>query len=175
VLDLSKLNVDEIANALADQTDYERRWLIDPLTGEIAFWTEDTGIDGQNPVDLEELDLIPIDPMPSYVWYQDMADFADRVSDEGAGRRLARAIDGKGAFRRFKRELYEEYPDLVSAWHAFRDTRAKRRAIEWLLDEALIEEAVAEQFWGTTRIPMCREEDGPKSGPRRTGTMRDRA
>lgn len=146
MLDLSSLDVDEIANALADQTDHEHRWLIDPLTGEIAFWTEDTGIDGQNPVDLDELDLIPIDPMPSYVWYQDMADFADRVSDEAAGRRLARAIDGKGAYRRFKRELHEEYPQLVSAWHAFRDARAKRRAIEWLLDEALIEEAAAERF-----------------------------
>ncbi len=146
MLDLNKLDVDEIANALADQTDYEHRWLIDPLTGEIAFWTQDAGIDGQNPVDLDELGLIPIDPMPSYVWYQDMADFADRLSDEGVGRRLARAIDGKGAFRRFKRELYEEYPELVSAWHALRDTRAKRRAVEWLLDGALIEEAVAKQF-----------------------------
>jgi Uncharacterised protein family (UPF0158) len=153
VLDLSKLDVDEIANALADQTDYEHRWLIDPLTGEIAFWTEDSGIDGQNPVDLDELDLIPIDPMPSYVWYQDMAEFAERLSDEGAGRRLARAIDGKGAFRRFKRELYEEYPELVSAWHAFRDTRAKRRAVEWLRDEALVEEALAEQFLGDNPDP----------------------
>jgi hypothetical protein len=153
VLDLSKLDLDEIANALADQTDYEHCWLIDPLTGEIVLWTEDTGIDGQNPVDLDELDLTPIDPMPSYVWYQDMADFADRVSDKGAGRRLARALDGKGAFRRFKGELYEEYPELVSAWHAFRDTRAKRRAVEWLLEEALIEEAVAEQFLGDNPDP----------------------
>ena len=153
MLDLSKVDVDEIANALADQTDYEHRWLIDPLTGEIAFWTEETGIDGQNPVDLDELDLTPIDPMPSYVWYQDMADFADRASDEEARRRLARAIDGKGAFRRFERELYDEYPELVSAWHAFRDTRAKRRAVEWLLGEALIEEAVAEQFLGDNPDP----------------------
>ena len=146
VLDLSRLDVEEIANALSDQTDYEHRWLIDPRTGEIAFWTEDTGIDGQNPVDVDELDLTPIDPLPSYVWYQDMADFADRVSDEQAARRLARAIDGKGAFRRFKAELYEEYPELVAPWHAFRDTRARRRAVEWLRGEALIEERVAEQF-----------------------------
>ena len=152
VLDLSNLDVDEIANALSDQT-AEHRWLIDPGTGEIAFWTEDTGIDGQNPVDLDELDLTPIDPMPSYVWYQDMADFAERVSDEGVGRRLARALDGKGAFRRFKRELYEEYPELVSAWHAFRDTRARRRAVEWLLGEGLIEEATAEQFLGDNQDP----------------------
>jgi hypothetical protein len=40
-------------------------------------------------VDLEDVDLTPIDPLPSYVWYQDMADFADRISDEAAGRRRA--------------------------------------------------------------------------------------
>ena len=38
-----------------------------------------------------------------------MADFAEGVSDDAAKRRLARAIRGKGAFRRFRDELYEEY------------------------------------------------------------------
>jgi len=69
MLDLGKLDVDEIAMTLSDQTDYEHRWLIDPRTGEIAFWTSDTGIDGENPVDIDELDLMPIDPLPSGVWY----------------------------------------------------------------------------------------------------------
>jgi hypothetical protein len=88
VLDLSSLNLEEIANALADQTDYEHRWLINPQTGEIVFWTADIGIDGQTPVDLDELDLVCIDPLPSWVWYQDMAEFAEMVTDERAGRRL---------------------------------------------------------------------------------------
>jgi hypothetical protein len=70
VLDLSSFALEEIANALADQTDADHRWLIDPQTGEIAFWTADTGIDGQTPVDLDELDLVCIDPLPSWVWYQ---------------------------------------------------------------------------------------------------------
>jgi hypothetical protein len=67
VLDLSSLDLGEIATALADQTDYEHRWLINPVTGEVVFWTSDTGIDGQNPVDLDELELICIDPLPSYI------------------------------------------------------------------------------------------------------------
>jgi hypothetical protein len=121
VLDLNGLDLEEIASALADQTDYEHRYLINPETGEVVFWTSDTGVDGQMPVDLDELDLICIDPLPSYVWYQDMADFAERVSDDRGGRRLARAIQGKGAFRRFKDELHEEYPHLLPAWCAFRD------------------------------------------------------
>jgi len=48
-------------------------------TGAVTLWTADTGIDGQTPVDLEELDLICIDPLPSWVWYQDMADFAEAI------------------------------------------------------------------------------------------------
>jgi hypothetical protein len=55
VLELSSLNLGEIAEALPDQTDYEHRWLINPQTGEIVFWTADTGIDGQTPVDLDDL------------------------------------------------------------------------------------------------------------------------
>jgi hypothetical protein len=38
----------------------------------VVFWTSASGIDGENPVDLDELDLILIDPVPSSVWYQDM-------------------------------------------------------------------------------------------------------
>ena len=130
MLDLSSLDLEEIASALAGQTDYEHHWLINPDTGEIAFWTADTGIDGQTPVDLDELDLILIEPLPSWIWYQDMADFAAAITDERARRRLARAIQGKGAFRRFKDELCEEHPDLLPAWYAFRDTRASRRAVQ---------------------------------------------
>jgi len=146
MLDLSGLDLEEIADALADQTDYEHRWLLHPETGEVVFWTADTGIDGQTPVDLDELDLVCIGPLPSWVWYQDMADFAEAITDERAGRRLARAIQGKGAFRRFKDELHEGYPDLVPAWYAFRDVRAKRRAVQWLADNSLIDDEAAECF-----------------------------
>lgn len=137
--------LDEIATALQDQEQFEHRHLIDPATGELAFWTSDNGV-GDGPVDLDELDLVAIDPLPSYVWYQDMADFADGVRDERAARRLHRALDGKGAFRRFRNELHEEYRDLLPAWHAFRDARARERALAWLVDEGLVDEQEARRF-----------------------------
>jgi len=146
MLDLSAIDVEEIATALADQTDYEHRWLIDPRTGEIAFWTSDTGIDGENPVEIDELDLIAIDPLPSYVWFQDMADFAEGISDREAGRRLSQALRGRGPFGRFKNELYEHHPELISAWHNLRDVRAQRRAVESLRDHGLIEDAAEQKF-----------------------------
>ena len=146
MLDLNSLDLEDIGNALADRTDYEHWWLINPETGEIVMWTSDTGIDGQNPVDLDDLDLVAIHPLPSWVWYQDMADFAEAITDERAGRRLARAIEGKGAFRRFRNELHEEHPGLLPSWYSFRDVRAKRRAVEWLADNSLIEDDAASRF-----------------------------
>lgn len=63
----------------------------------VAFWTSGTGIDGETRVEIDELDLILIDPLPSYVWYQDMVDFAEGISDRAAGRRLSASLQGKGA------------------------------------------------------------------------------
>jgi len=80
----------------------------------VVLWTSDTGIDGENPVDLDELDLILIDPLPCHAWYQNMADFADGISDRAAGRSLSRTLNGKGAFRRFRNELHERHPELIS-------------------------------------------------------------
>jgi hypothetical protein len=146
VLELDSLDLEEIAIALADQSAYEHRWLINPQTGEVVFWTADTGIDGQPPVDLDELDLVGIDPLPSWIWYQDMADFAEALTDERAGRRLAQAIQGQGAFRRFKDQLHEEQPGLLPAWYAFLDARATRRAVQWLTDNSLIDDEAAGRF-----------------------------
>jgi hypothetical protein len=90
--------------------------------------------------------MIAIYPLPSSVWYQDMADFADGISDEAAARRLIRAIQGRGAFRHFTAELHEEYPHLLPAWHAFRDARAEQRAVEWLVDNDLVDRTAAYEF-----------------------------
>jgi hypothetical protein len=148
VLSVADLDLPEIADALQDQSDYEHAFLLHSQTGKIAFWTRDGGIDGKTPVDIDELpeELIPIHPVPSYVWYGDMEDFIDELSDERAARRLARAIGGKGAFRRFRAELEEEYPRLLQAWYAFRDVRAARRAVEWLVENDLIDQAAADRY-----------------------------
>lgn len=153
MLDLDAIDVEEIATALADHTDSEHRWLIDPRTGELALWTNDTGIDGENPVELDELDLILIDPLPPHVWYRDMVDFAEGISDRFAGERLHRSLEGKGPFRRFKDELYERHPDLISSWHAFREAKARARAVQWLAEEGLIDEDAVQRFERAHSIP----------------------
>ncbi|WP_229072230.1 UPF0158 family protein [Actinoplanes sp. DH11] len=148
MLEIERFDLDGIASALSDQNlDDEYRHLIDPETGKIGLWTREGGIDGKKSVDLDDLDVLVIRPLPSYVWQQDMADFIDLVSDNRAAQRLARAIRGRGGFRRFKDELNEEYPHLLQPWYGFRDTRAARRAVEWLRDESLIDDAAAKRFF----------------------------
>ena len=68
MLDLSSLDLAETANALADQTDYEHRWQINPQTGEVMFWAADAGSDRQRSVHLDELDLVCIDLLPFWLW-----------------------------------------------------------------------------------------------------------
>ena len=146
MLEIDRFDLEEIAFALSDQNMYDEHLsLVNPETGEFVSWTRDGGIDGKTPVDLDDLDLVAIHPLPSYVWYEDMADFIDLVSDEQAARRLARAINGRGAFRRFKDELNEEYPRLLPVWYAFRDARAARRAVDWLLDASLVSDDDADR------------------------------
>ena len=55
----------------------------------------------------------------------DDAEFADL---------LARAISGRGAFRRFKDTLSER-PDLMTRWYAFANDRQRGRARRWLAAE----------------------------------------
>ena len=156
MLELSNLDLNEIATALADQGGFEHCWLIDPTTGGVGFWTADTGIDGQTPVDLDEVDMICIDPQPSYVWYRDMVDFVEGISDERAARSLARAIEGRGAFGRFKDRLHVDFPHLLPAWNAFRDARAIRRAVDWLVDNSLVDAEDATSF-----LTGCPDPDLP--------------
>jgi hypothetical protein len=155
VLDLNRVDLEVIATALADQADGEHQWLIDPGTGELVIWTSDTGIDGHNPIELEDLDpnLIAIDPIPSYIWYQDMVDFADRISDPVLGERLSRTLEGRGAFGRFKNTVYQ-HPELITPWQTWRDTRARRRAVGWLLDQELINPTAAEQYYDSHPDPQ---------------------
>jgi Uncharacterised protein family (UPF0158) len=55
------------------------------------------------------------------------------VSHRGLIARLEVAIDGRGAFRRFKNVLFD-WPDDREEWFAFSDERRRGRAREWLAD-----------------------------------------
>jgi len=106
-----------------------------------------------------------------------MVDFADDISDRAAGEQLSGSLHGQGAFRRFKNELYQRHPDLIAPWHAFRDARARARAVRWLADEGLIAADAVERFirnepdtWTESgQTPALPGSSSPKIEVRRRG------
>lgn len=63
--------------------------------------------------------------------YRDMERFIASVEDPGRAERLAIAIRGRGAFRRFKDEL-ARWPGELERWHTFSEERQRGRARSWL-------------------------------------------
>lgn len=142
----------QIAAALADQIDNEHRWLIDPRIGEGSSGpaTRDSTVSTRSSWTSW---TFVIDPLPSCTWAQDVVVFPDGISDRSAGPWLSSSLQGRGAFRRFKNELY---PELISGWHAMRDARARVRAVEWLVDEWLVDEVAGQRFkddWNAPTLP----------------------
>jgi Uncharacterised protein family (UPF0158) len=69
--------------------------------------------------------------------YRDMQDFILTLGDECLRERLSDAIDGRGAFGRFKRVL-STYDDERERWFAFRGARLQERIAAWLADEGIV-------------------------------------
>jgi hypothetical protein len=74
---------------------------------------------------------LPVHPEGSGEGYRDMEDFIATVRDPGQADRLAIAINGRGAFRRFK-DVLTRWPDERERWFVFSNERQRGRARAWL-------------------------------------------
>jgi predicted nucleotidyltransferase len=68
--------------------------------------------------------------------YRDMEDFIATVKDERMQDRLWQAIEGRGAFRRFK-DLLADHPRERERWFAFKGERTEKRMLDWLESEGV--------------------------------------
>jgi hypothetical protein len=85
---------------------------------------------------LEAGHLIHVEPLGSSVEYGWMEDFTETVGDARVGDCLEVALDGHGAFRRFKNVLLED-PAERERWFPFRDERLRAAAREWLAEHEI--------------------------------------
>ena len=116
---------------------------LDLRTGEVCMVSMNSfGGDGDWPSE-EEIDagletghLLPVEPLGSSVEYGWMAEFAGTVRDARLRDRLDVALDGRGAFRRFKNVLLD-FPPERERWFAFRDERLRTVALEWLAEQGI--------------------------------------
>ena len=118
---------------------------IDRETGEVLIGCQDAPLEillneeDENYEELEaEFDLryLPIPQEGSRDSYQDMVDFIETVADERLRDLLEVAIQGRGAFGRFKDVLRRlEYESERDRWFAFSEKCEYGRVVEWLIAE----------------------------------------
>jgi hypothetical protein len=79
-------------------------------------------------------------PIPTQYELNEYAIMAEFVSlqDTRMQKILTMAIEGKGAFRRFKNTI-QEY-GIDTQWYAFQHEKLKEKAIEWCRDNGLVYE-----------------------------------
>jgi hypothetical protein len=120
-----------------DDSSYEHEHYLDLKTGEILLVSEYA--DDEDTEKLRrEIDRNPAryEPVPraeSHEGYGYMVEFIATVKDEHLAELLEVAINGQGAFRRFK-DVLLRYPEERERWFQFKDERLEERALEWLDD-----------------------------------------
>jgi hypothetical protein len=132
---LAAIALDDLVTALDDHGDWTS-WYLDPATDRTVLSTDDGVVDDEYTEDDLD-DLIAIDPSPSRPAYDAMVEFADAVADPQARRELLRSLEGKGAFRRFRRAL-DDWPDLGLRWREVDRVGSELRALGWLRDHEVV-------------------------------------
>ena len=148
------VDLDAVAEAMDDRDRAVSDHYLDLETGETVFTEESFDLEGDDDEAEDEEDgALPewqksqqeqyrlmrshpdrferIPESDSHEAYRLMEDFISRVHNRSAQRRLASAIEGKGAFRRFKDAL-DAYPELRTKWFEYEAKKKREWAREWL-------------------------------------------
>ena len=129
----------DILEAAMEDSDLSNRYHLNLVSGKVVFFSDDLGLSEEDELLSEEIDesddYIAVDRISSHEAYQWMVDFVNEMvapTDENAAEKLSIALDGKGAFRRFKDTLYRVDEKWQQAWYQFRDKQLKDAVEEWL-------------------------------------------
>lgn len=123
------IDIEFLAGTL--ETDFleygDLRVYLDLRTGEEVMAGE-----GQPEIDEEDMNLLYIPPnyFQGESW-RDRVRFVAWVEDEDLAERLMDALQGRGAYRRF-RGILEEYPTLMARFRDLENDRQYCRAVRWL-------------------------------------------
>jgi hypothetical protein len=104
-----------------------------------------------------DADYMRVDPVSSREQYRWMERFIPMVEENELRERLAAAIDGKGAFRRFKDVLMAYGPER-ERWFAFRSERLRVFMEAWLAAHAL--RAIQRVAWPSEEESQAKESPG---------------
>ena len=132
------IDLDMLETAMED-SDLANRYFLNLVTGKVVFFSDYLGLSDEDERLLEDIDgsndYVAIERTPSHEAYQRMVDFVDEMVapvDEHAAEKLSIALNGKGAFRRFKDTLHRVDEQWLQAWYQWRDKRLEAAVEEWL-------------------------------------------
>lgn len=145
-LRVADCDLEGITEALDDHS-WTLSWYFDPATGEVEPESDDISPDEreERAYEHDNRRLLAIASEGSRDAYRDMERFANSVSDPAISGRLQRSLEGRGAFRRFRDELYRLPEIYGKKWHEYADLRAEERAIDWLRYHSVVAEDDAER------------------------------
>lgn len=135
-------NLESVAEVLEGDTDmYSGGWL-NLITGEAWPSLHDDEF-------LDEEEELRAEQPEKWLWlpcqrsrdaYTDMVDFAEGLGNGPLARRLFDALEGRGAFGRFRRALDQAGDEEVGRWRAFSEERVIGRARSWLAGQGFAAE-----------------------------------
>lgn len=146
------VDLDEVAMAMDNRERSMMDHYLDIETGQTVVTDESFDLDDEDEGDEEGTDLPEwqksqqeqyrlmrsnpdrFDRIPEadpHEAYRLMEDFVGRIRNASAQRRLASAITGNGAFRRFKDAL-SAYPELRKTWFEYEEGKKREWASDWL-------------------------------------------
>lgn len=139
---LSSFLLGEVEAALNDSS-YEITWYLDLQEETVTFISEMYAFDEQQEIS-EEIEkdeegrFIEIPGQTSREAWQQMEQFILSLDDQDENTRnqLMNAIQGKGAFGRFKDMVYDM--ELRDRWLEFKNRQDRKKALEWLQSQDLI-------------------------------------
>ena len=148
-----KVDLEMIASAMDDVARVDMDYYLDKETGEVIFllveisrYVEEVDENSRKELlDWQKKDIkvaqdilftnpdryINITEGAPCNGYDLMVEFAETIEDELLREKLSIALDGQGAFRRFK-NVIADYPDYREKWFKFRGERINKKVIEWL-------------------------------------------
>lgn len=145
-----KVDVEYIAICMEDQDRVDYNYYLDKESGEtivlprevVDALEEEELLQSLPEWELKLVDLAKdiLSGNPRYVeipikWsreaFNDILEFAEKISDQKIRERIHLTVRGKGAFRKFK-DILQEYPEIEKEWHRFKYEREKKEVLDWL-------------------------------------------
>ena len=130
------IRADELIMAFEDYgTDLQH--FFNRQTGEVLSLLEED----MHEDDLEQMEAEPdryllIEPVASWVGYEIMSDFVETLPEGKVSRELARALQQRHPFRRFK-DVLLSYPSVREDWFRFHEQAFMKVIQEWLDDHGV--------------------------------------